>query len=286
MAEQARVVVIGGGIMGTSLLYHLAHEGWTDCVLLEKGELTSGSTWHAAGQVTHSTSSFVLGRMAGYAIELYRRLEAETGQSVTWHGCGSLRVAYTEDELDWLHHTTSVGRVLGHPMELVGPERIRELHPFYNLDGIRAALHTPEDGHVDPAGAAFALAKGARMLGAKVLRQRRATGIEALPGGEWLVRTDKGDIVCEHVVSASGVHARQTGAMVGLDVPVLPAEHQYLVTEPHPDIVARHDAGLPEMPVFRDPDASYYMREERGGLVLGIYEQTAPICFEDGPPET
>ncbi|MDX1513005.1 MAG: FAD-dependent oxidoreductase, partial [Gammaproteobacteria bacterium] len=138
--------------MGVSLLYHLARAGWPDCVLLEKAELTSGSTWHAAGQVTHSTSSYALGRMAGYAIELYKRIEAETGQSVTFHDCGSLRLAYTNDELDWLRFTLSVGKALNHPMELIGPGEIRRLHPFYNLDGVKAALWTPEDGHVDPAG--------------------------------------------------------------------------------------------------------------------------------------
>ena len=139
--DHARVVIVGGGIMGASLVYHLAKQGWNDCLLVEKDELTSGSTWHAAGQITHSTSSYALGRMAGYGIELYQRLEAETGQSVTWHGCGSLRLAYTDDEMDWLKQTLSVGAVLGHAMEIVGPDRIRELQPFYNLDGVKAALH-------------------------------------------------------------------------------------------------------------------------------------------------
>ena len=181
----ARVVIIGGGVMGCGLAYHLAHEGWTDVVLLEKAELTSGSTWHAAGQITHSTSSYGLGKCVGYNIDLYSRvLEAETGQSVTWHGCGSLRLAYTDDELDWLHQTISVGKGLGFPMEIVGPERIRELHPFYNLDGVKAALHTPDDGHVDPAGAAFALAKGARQLGVKVIRRCRATNVTQAESGE------------------------------------------------------------------------------------------------------
>ncbi|MDA0701632.1 MAG: FAD-dependent oxidoreductase [Proteobacteria bacterium] len=282
MTEQARVVVIGGGIMGTSLLYHLAHEGWTDCVLLEKGELTSGSTWHAAGQVTHSTSSFVLGKMAGYGIELYRRLEAETEQSVTWHGCGSLRVAYTGDEMDWLRHTTSVGRVLGHPMEIVGPARIRELHPFYNLDGIQAALHTPEDGHVDPAGTAFALAKGARMLGAKVHRQRRATGIEPQPGGEWLVRTEAGDIRCEHVVNAGGTYARQIGAWLGLDLPIVNMTHHYVVTDTVPEFLDLKT----ELPVVRDDrQVSGYIRMEQKSGLIGIYEKANPnTVWDDGTP--
>jgi dimethylglycine dehydrogenase len=143
--SHARVVIVGGGIMGVGLAYHLAHEGWgADTVLLEKAELTSGSTWHAAGQITHSTSSFSLGKCVDYNIGLYSgALEAETGQAVTWHGCGSFRLAYTEDEMDWLRHTLSVGRALGFNIELVGPERVAELHPFYNLDGVWARCTRP-----------------------------------------------------------------------------------------------------------------------------------------------
>ena len=169
--------------MGCSLAYHLCKEGDTDVLLLEKGELTSGSTWHAAGQITHSVSHYGLAKMAAYGTELYPRLEEETGQSCTWHGCGSLRVAYEDAEVDWLHFTRSIGLGLGHEMEVVGPKRIRELHPFYNLDGIKAALHTTGDGHVDPAGVAFAMAKGARMMGGKVVRQNRVTGITLMDNG-------------------------------------------------------------------------------------------------------
>ena len=197
----ARVVIIGGGVMGCGLAYHLAHAGWPDVVLLEKAELTSGSTWHAAGQITHSTSSFGLGRCVDYNIGLYSgKLEQETGQSVSWHGCGSLRLAYSEDEMDWLRHTLSVGMSLGFPMELVNTDRIHELHPFYNLEGVLGALHTPEDGHVDPSGVTQALAIGARQLGVKIIRRCRATNIQQRTNGEWQVDTEHGTIVCEHIV--------------------------------------------------------------------------------------
>ena len=281
--SHARVVIIGGGIMGCGLAYHLAHEGWTDVVLLEKAELTSGSTWHAAGQITHSTSSFALGKCVGYNIELYSKvLEAETGQSVTWHGCGSLRLAYTDDELDWLHQTISVGRGLGFPMEIVGPERIRELHPFYELDGVRAALHTPDDGHVDPAGAAFALAKGARQLGVTVIRRCRATNVTRRPGGEWLVETEQGAIACEHVVNAGGTYARQVALWSGYDLPATSMTHHYFITDEVPEFRALDR----ELPVVRDDRlvSGYVRMEQRSGLI-GIYEKADPnSVWEDGCP--
>ncbi|MBI1386204.1 MAG: FAD-dependent oxidoreductase [Rhizobiales bacterium] len=277
--EQARVVVIGGGIMGCGLAYHLAHEGWRDVVLLEKGELTSGSTWHAAGQITHSTSSFALGKCVGYNIDLYSKiLEAETGQSVTWHGCGSLRLAYTDDELDWLHQTISVGRGLGFAMEIVGPERIRALHPFYNLQGVKAALHTPDDGHVDPAGAAFALAKGARQLGARVIRQCRVTGVARTAGGEWLVETEAGTIRCEHIVNAAGTYARQIALWSGYDLPTTSMTHHYLITETVPEF---RDLER-ELPVVRDDRlVSGYVRMEQKSGLIGIYEKANPNTVWD-----
>jgi dimethylglycine dehydrogenase len=281
--SQARVVIIGGGIMGCGLAYHLAHEGWTDVVLLEKAELTSGSTWHAAGQITHSTSSFALGKCVGYNIDLYSKvLEAETGQSVTWHGCGSLRLAYTDDELDWLHQTVSVGKGLGFPMEIVGPERIRELHPFYNLDGVQAALHTPDDGHVDPSGAAHALAKGARQLGAQIIRQCRATNVTQVPSGEWLVETEKGTITCEHVVNAGGTYARQVALWSGYDLPTTSMTHHYLITEAVPEFQALDK----ELPVVRDDRlVSGYIRMEQKSGLIGIYEKANPnTVWEDGCP--
>ncbi|MEM7083825.1 MAG: FAD-dependent oxidoreductase [Pseudomonadota bacterium] len=272
--SQARVVIVGGGIMGCGLAYHLAHAGWTDIVLLEKAALTSGSTWHAAGQITHSTSSYGLGRCVDYNIGLYSGLlEEETGQSVTWHGCGSLRLAYTDDEMDWLRHTMSVGSSLGFPMEMVGPQRIRQLHPFYNLDGVQGALHTPEDGHVDPSGVTQALAKGARQLGARIVTRCRATNITRTANGEWQVDTERGSIRCEHVVNAGGTYARQMGEWSGLQLPMTSMTHHYLITDTVPQFVDLEH----ELPVVRDDRlVSGYIRMEQKSGLIGIYEKTDP----------
>ncbi len=272
LPSHARVVIVGGGVMGCGLAYHLAHEGWgADTVLLEKAELTSGSTWHAAGQITHSTSSYGLGRMVDYNIDLYSRvLEAETGQAVTWHGCGSFRLAYTSDEMDWLRHTLSVGRALGFDIELVGPDRVAELHPFYNLDGVLGALHTPDDGHVDPSGVTMALAAGARKLGARIIRHCRATNISQLPGGEWRVETERGAITCEHVVNAGGTYARQMGEWSDLQLPMTSMTHHYFITEDVPEF---KDLDM-ELPVIRDDrEVSGYIRMEQKKGLIGIYEK-------------
>ncbi len=281
--SHAQVVIIGGGVMGCGIAYHLAHEGWSDIVLLEKAELTSGSTWHAAGQITHSTSSFGLGKCVDYNIGLYSgKLETETGQSVTWHGCGSFRLAYTEDEMDWLRQTLSVGRSLGFNIELVGPARIAELHPFYNLDGVIGALHTPDDGHVDPSGVTQALAAGARKLGAKIIRHCRATNIVQLPSGEWKVSTEHGDIVCEHVVNAGGTYARQMGEWSGLQLPMTSMTHHYLVTDTVPEFLELDR----ELPVIRDDKlVSGYIRMEQKSGLIGIYEKQNPnTVWEDHCP--
>jgi dimethylglycine dehydrogenase len=282
--SHARVVIVGGGVMGVGLAYHLAHEGWgPDVVLLEKAELTSGSTWHAAGQITHSTSSFSLGKCVDYNIGLYSgALEAETGQAVTWHGCGSFRLAYTEDEMDWLRHTLSVGRTLGFNIELVGPSRIAELHPFYNLDGVLGALHTPDDGHVDPTNVTMAMAAGARAKGARIIRRCRATNITQAANGEWVVETEQGTITCEHVVNAGGTYARQMGEWSGLQLPMTSMTHHYFVTEEVPEF---RDLER-ELPVIRDDrKVSGYIRMEQKKGLIGIYEKANPnTVWEDHCP--
>lgn len=268
----ARVVIVGGGVMGVGLAYHLGKEGWgEDTVLLEKAELTSGSTWHAAGQITHSTSSFSLGKCVDYNINLYSgALEQETGQPVTWHGCGSFRLAYTEDEMDWLRHTLSVGRTLGFNIELVGPKRIAELHPYYNLEGVIGALHTPDDGHVDPTNVTMAMATGARQLGVRIFRHTRATNITQLESGEWLVKTEKGSITCEHVVNAGGTYARQMGEWSGLQLPMTSMTHHYFVTDNVPEFQDLET----ELPVIRDDrKVSGYIRMEQKRGLIGIYEK-------------
>ncbi len=269
---QARVVIVGGGVMGVGLAYHLGHEGWgEETVLLEKAELTSGSTWHAAGQITHSTSSFSLGKCVDYNIGLYSGgLEKETGQPVTWHGCGSFRLAYTEDEMDWLRHTLSVARSLDFNIELVGPEMVAELHPFYNLEGVLGALYTPDDGHVDPTNVTMAMAAGARQKGVRIIRQCRATNITQLPSGEWQVDTEKGTITCEHVANAGGTYARQMGEWSGLQLPMTSMTHHYFVTEPVPEFEALDK----ELPVIRDDKkVSGYIRMEQKRGLIGIYEK-------------
>ncbi len=281
--KHSQVVIIGGGIMGCGLAYHLAHEGWNDVVLFEKSELTSGSTWHAAGQITRSISSISLGQCVDYNIGLYAgQLEKETGVPTSWHGCGSLRIAYTEDEMDWLRYTLSVGQSLGFEMELVKPDRIRQLHPFYNLDGMLGALHTHDDGHVDPSGVTQALAAGTRQLGVRIVRHCRVTGVVGKSGGEWQVKTEAGDVVCEHVVNAAGTYARQIGEWNDLQLPMTSMTHHYFVTDPV-DEFRNLDV---ELPVVRDDRyVSGYIRMEQKSGLIGIYEKHNPrSVWEDHCP--
>ncbi|CAN5384800.1 FAD-dependent oxidoreductase [soil metagenome] len=283
MRTQARVVVIGGGVVGVATLYHLAKLGWSDVVLVERKELTSGSTWHAAGLLPLFNLSYSVGKMHQYSVGFYPTLEAETGLNVGFSNVSNIRLACTQDRLDEYLYYVGVARTIGVEVDMLTPEEVKNIWPLADVTGVLAAIRHPADGYIQPADLTQALARGARQLGAEINRNTTVTAITQQPEGLWLVSTDQGDILCEHVVSASGSFARKTGAMVGLDVPVIPVEHQYLVTEQHPAIMERKRAGLPEMGVLRESDASYYMREEAGGLLLGPYEVGAPICYPDGP---
>jgi dimethylglycine dehydrogenase len=268
MKTNARVVVVGGGIMGASLLYHLALEGCTDTVLIEKNELTSGSTWHAAGQCPSITGSYNLAKIHAYSNQLYPKLEALTGQYVSWHPCGGLRLAVTEHELAWLEHVYGYSKSIGFSMDIVGLDEIKRLNPFLTTDNVIAAAWTRDDGHGDPSGLCNALAKAARDLGATVMRHTRVIDIRPRAGGEWEVVTEKGNIVCEMVVNAAGCYARQVAAMVGADAPITNMQHHYVVTHPIPAFMERSE----EIPVMRDSYTSGYFRQEQKSGLMGIYE--------------
>ena len=282
--SEARVVVIGGGVVGVGALYHLARKGWGDrVVLIEKGELTSGSTWHAAGLLPLFNMSYSVGQIHKYSVNLYNELEKETGQPVGFRRVGNLRLAMNSDRMDEYYQYAATARTIGVNVRFLEPADIRKLWPMCNTDGLVGGIYHPDDGYIQPADLTQALAKGARARGATIYRHTAVLAIERKASGAWLVRTDKGDITCEHVISATGNYARQTGAMVGLDLPVMPVEHQYIVTEPHPELVARRERGEAEMGVLRESDGSWYLREENGGFILGPYEKGAPCCYVDGP---
>ena len=283
MRTNARAVVIGGGVVGVSTLYHLARKGWSDVVLVERKELTSGSTWHAAGLLPLFNLSYSVGQIHKYSVGLYQTLEAETGQNVGFRKVSNIRLARTRDRWDEYMYYAGVARTIGVRVNLLMPDEVKAIWPLCETDGILGAIQHPDDGYIQPADLTQALAKGARARGAEINRNTTVLAIERTRAGEWLVKTDRGDIVCEHVVSATGNFGRATGAMVGLDVPVIPVEHQYIVTEPHPTVVERHRAGLPEMGVLRESNSSWYLREEAGGFLLGPYEVGAPACYVDGP---
>ena len=283
MINYARVVVIGGGNMGASVLYHLAKEGWTDCVLIEKSQLTSGATWHAAGLVSRMVSSYSLGCMHDYAVDLYKSIEAQTGVCVSWHGCGSMRVATSREHLDWINHLRDTILARGQNAQIIGPKQISELNPLYDVKaaGILAALYTPDDGHVDPSGTCQAMAKGAKQLGARVILNNRVTHVEQLTTGEWHVETEQGTIRCQHVVNAAGYHARQIGKLSGLDLPITTLLHHYIITENLPEF----ETMAHEIPVTRDDYFYGYLRREQNSVLIGLYDRDNPTAvWEDGCP--
>ena len=244
-----------------------------------KGELTSGSTWHAAGQCPHFVGSYNLAKVHYHSTELYKKLEQETGQSTGWHGCGSLRLAYQQEDLDWFYYVKGILDNVGSPAKIISTQEITNIHPFIKLDGIIGALHTPEDGHTDPSSTTNAMAIGARNGGAKIYRHNRVIDIKSRPSGEWELITEKGNIICEHVVNAAGSYCPEVGHMVGLkNIPSINMIHHYLVTEEHSAIKNLKR----ELPVVRDPHSSCYLRQEGKGLLIGIYEKDAKCWALDG----
>jgi len=287
MQKYARAVVIGGGCVGAGILYGLARRGWSDIALLERTQLTAGSTWHAAGLVPSYTRNFNIGRMIAKTIEIYEGLEADTGQNVGWHKCGQLRLANSRERLDEFKSYMSVAEAQGTRAELLGPAEALKLWPLVNSEHMLAALYNPDDGHIAPADVTQAMAKGARDRGAKLYLETEVQGFQRTPSGEWKIRTNRGDITCEHVICATGNYARQTGAMFGLDIPAIPIIHQYWITDTIPEIIERKQRGLPEMPILRDENVEGYVRQEGDGLMFGPYERTEKLKLfaEDGVPE-
>lgn len=261
--------------MGVGLAYHLPKEGWNDVVLIDKGELTSGSTWHAAGLIPNFIGSLNMAKVHAYGVELYDRLERETGQATGWHGCGALRLAVTDDEVDWFRYVKGILDYLNVESHLVGHAEMREIHPLINVDNVKLGFYTPNDGHTDPASSTNSMAVGARNQGVEIVRRNRVIGIERTARGEWRIDTEQGSIVCEHVVNAAGSFADQVAQMTGFRLPIVNMEHQYLVTENLPEIEALEK----EPPVVRDPIASCYIRQEQQGILIGPYETSGAVAW-------
>lgn len=286
MKTHAQAVVIGGGNMGAGVLYHLAQLGWTDCVLVEKAELTSGATWHAAGLVSHMVGGQALGSIHDYAVDFYKGIEAETGQGVSFHDCGSLRVATSADHLDWINHIRDAVRARGREAHVISAAEVAQLNPLYDVEkaGVLAALYTPGDGHVDPSGTCQAMAKGARQMGSEVIRNCRVVDVRpdfTSTDDGWLVETEQGVIHADHVVNAGGYHARQIGAMSGLDLPITTMMHHYVVTDAVPEFADMDH----ETPVTRDDYFCGYIRREQQGALIGLYDKQAPQpVWLDGCP--
>ena len=297
MRDQARVVVVGGGAVGCSIAYHLAKAGWDDVVLLERDELTAGSTWHAAGLLPYFNMSYATTHIHDHSIKLYKTLEEETGLDPGFYVVGNLRMAQTRERMDEYMLYATTAETVGVPFEWLEPDEIKRRYPLVRTEDLKGAILHPTDGYINPADVSQALAKGARMRGAEIVRKAHVDGYRR-ENGEWIVEgrimADKANnlvptgetfaIRCEHVVTATGNHAQATAARIGCYVPAIPVEHQYIVTEPDPALVEwRKDN--PQHPVLRDADAKWYVREERGGWILGPYERNAPAWATHGVPE-
>ena len=282
MKSHAQVVIIGGGVVGVSTLYHLARAGVTDTLLIERNELTSGSTWHAAGNIPTYANSWGGMRAGNYAWRLYKELAEKVDYPITYRHTGAFWPAHTQERMEFFRHLVGISKGLGYDLSLLSPAEMDAMHPYFTSgESIIGGIHDPYEGDVDPSQLTQALAKGARDRGAQIARFARVTGIARRPSGEWQVSTNKGTVNCDVVVNASGYYGRQVGEMVGASLPVVTLEHQYLVTQALPEL----EANPKHFPLVRDPDIMYYLRRERNGLLLGSYGHPGRPAWLDGMPD-
>ncbi len=299
MKTQVKALVVGGGAVGTSIAYHLARAGWDDVMLLERDELTSGSTWHAAGLLPYFNMSYATTHIHDYSIRFYKTLEEETGLNAGFAVVGNLRMAQTDERMDEYMLYASTAETCGVPYTFMTPDQIKAKWPLIRTEDLKGALYHQTDGYINPADVTMAMAKGARQRGVMIERKWQAdsfhwtgthwevTATKMTEKGGNLVPTDEQIVItAEHVVTASGNHAQRTAKMLGIKIPAIPVEHQFIVMDQDPDLVKYRADGNPEHPVIRDADAQSYVREERGGWILGVYEKNAPACFEYGVPDS
>ncbi|MEC7299657.1 MAG: FAD-dependent oxidoreductase [Pseudomonadota bacterium] len=299
MKSHVKALVVGGGAIGTSIAYHLARAGWDDVMLLERDELTSGSTWHAAGLLPLFNMSYATTHIHKYSVEFYKSLEAETGLNAGFSIVGNLRMAQTDARMDEYMLYASTAETAEVPYEWMTPAQIKDRWPLVRTEDLKGAIYHPTDGYINPADVTMAMAKGARQRGVLIERKWQVDGYE-WTGSDWRVTVTKmvergGNLVpseeqqvitAEHVVTATGNHAQRTARLLGIKMPAIPVEHQFIVTEPDPELVAYRQNGGEEHPVLRDADAKWYVREERGGWILGPYERNAPARFAYGVPDS
>ena len=299
MKTQVKALVVGGGAVGTSIAYHLAKAGWDDVMLLERDELTSGSTWHAAGLLPLFNMSFATTHIHQYSVEFYKTLEAETGLNAGFAVVGNLRMAQTDARMDEYMLYASTAETCGVPYEFLTPDEIKAKWPLIETSDLKGALYHQTDGYINPADVTMAMAKGARQLGVSIERKWQADAFDwngthwevtctkmVEKGGNLVASDEQVVITAEHVVTASGNHAQRTARMLGIKMPAIPVEHQFIVMDRDPALVDYRAAGNVEHPVIRDADAQSYVREERGGWILGVYEKNAPARFEYGVPDS
>jgi dimethylglycine dehydrogenase len=298
MKSHVKALVVGGGAVGTSIAYHLARAGWEDVMLLERDELTSGSTWHAAGLLPLFNMGYATSHIHDYSVKFYKTLEDETGLNAGFYVVGNLRMAQTQARMDEYMLYASTAETVGIPFEWLTPDETKARWPLVRTEDLKGAIYHPTDGYINPADVTMAMAKGARQRGVVIERKWQVDGY-AWAGDHWdvtctkmvekggnLVPSDETVVVqAEHVVTATGNHAQRTAQLLGIKMPAIPVEHQYIVTEPDPALVEWRKSN-PEHPVLRDADAKWYVREERGGWILGPYEQGAPARFEYAVPDS